>query len=115
MRDELDYGKVSQRYDYYSKERLNFSDNATSIMNKIKDGYVPNEADVFELLERDQKKIDDYRKFYNIRKNMEDTGKISEGDLKFLIESLDVDDKTSKIMYEGFKNNGLIKENKSSK
>lgn len=56
MRDELDYGKVSQRYDYYSKERLNFSDNATSIMNKIKDGYVPNEADVFELLERDQKK-----------------------------------------------------------
>ncbi len=109
MRDELDDGKASQRYDYYSEERLNFSDNATIIMNKIKDGYDPNEADVFELLERDQKRIDDYRKFYNIRKDIEDTGKISEGDLKFLIESLGVDEETSKKMYEGFKEKGVVK------
>ena len=112
MIDENNEAKASQRFEYYSEKRLNFSDDSNSIINKIKDGYDPNEADVFELLETDQRRIDEYRKFYNIRKNIEDNGNISEEDLEFLVKKLNVDEKTSNKLIDGFKEKGVVRDGK---
>ena len=48
-------------------------------MNKIKNGYISNDADVFELCCDDQKKVDEYREMFDIKQRVKD-GKISEQD-----------------------------------
>ena len=52
------------------------------------------ELDVFIICNDNQQQIDEYKKFYNIRKNIKD-GKLSKNDLYFLIDTLCGDDRES--------------------
>lgn len=104
------YDKVlSQcRYEYYKKNRVNESTAADMILAKIKNGYDPNEADVFELMCDDDSKINQYRKYYNIKKQIENDEKISESDLMFLIEQLNLNSSESNELIKQFKKKGLV-------
>lgn len=73
------------------KKKINNSDSANNIMNKIKNGYIPNDADVFELYCDDQKKVDEYREMFDIKQRVKD-GKISEQDYQFLINKIGIND-----------------------
>ena len=53
---DLEQALINKRYEQYQKQKINNSDSANSIMNKIKNGQIPNDADVFELCCDDQKK-----------------------------------------------------------
>ena len=66
-----------------------------AILEEMKNVYVPNEADVFELMNTDQKKIDEYRSFYDLREKVSSNEKISKEDLELLISELDLDGKLS--------------------
>lgn len=88
---DLEQALINKRYEQYQKQKINNSDSANSIMNKIKNGYIPNDADVFELCCDDQKKVDEYREMFNINQRVKD-GKISEQDYQFLINKIGIND-----------------------
>lgn len=88
---DLEQALINKRYEQYQKQKINNSDSANNIMNKIKNGYIPNEADVFELCCDDQKKVDEYREMFDIKQRVKD-GKISEQDYQFLINKIGIND-----------------------
>ena len=88
---DLEQALINKRYEQYQKQKMNNSDSANSIMNKIKNGYIPNDADVFELCCDDQKKVDEYREMFDIKQRVKD-GKISEQDYQFLISKIGIND-----------------------
>ena len=88
---DLEQALINKRYEQYQKQKINNSDSANSIMNKIKNGYIPNDADVFELCCDDQKKVDEYREMFDIKQRVKD-GKISEQDYQFLINKIGIND-----------------------
>lgn len=57
---------TNELFDYYNNNRENYSESANNIMIKIKNGYKPNMADIFELFCTDEEKINDYRMKFNI-------------------------------------------------
>ena len=88
---DLEQALINKRYEQYQKQKINNSDSANSIMNKIKNGYIPNDADVFELCCDDKKKVDEYREMFDIKQRVKD-GKISEQDYQFLINKIGIND-----------------------
>lgn len=88
---DLEQALINKRYEQYQKQKINNSDSANNIMNKIKNGYIPNDADVFELSCDDQKKVDEYREMFDIKQRVKD-GKISEQDYQFLINKIGIND-----------------------
>lgn len=88
---DLEQALINKRYEQYQKQKINNSDSANNIMNKIKNGYIPNDADVFELCCDDQKKVDEYREMFDIKQRVKD-GKISEQDYQFLINKIGIND-----------------------
>lgn len=88
---DLEQALINKRYEQYQKKKINNSDSANNIMNKIKNGYIPNDADVFELYCDDQKKVDEYREMFDIKQRVKD-GKISEQDYQFLINKIGIND-----------------------
>lgn len=88
---DLEQALINKRYEQYQKQKMNNSDSANNIMNKIKNGYIPNDADVFELCCDDQKKVDEYREMFDIKQRVKD-GKISEQDYQFLISKIGIND-----------------------
>jgi len=106
---EQEQASIKARYEYYKNNRKNVSKEAEGILNKIREGYIPNEADVFELLETDQNKINQYRKFYKIKDSISKDGRINQEDLNFLIKQLGIDEQTSALMEQQFKFRNKIK------
>ena len=106
--NDVETARVSAMYEYFSKHANNTSGSAKEILSKIKNGYVPNEKDVFELIETDQKKIDKYKAFYDIRQRIRENGKVSEEDLKFLVNELGLDKDLSADVINNFNKSDLV-------
>ena len=112
---DLEQALINKRYEQYQKQKINNSDSANNIMNKIKNGYIPNEADVFELCCDDQKKVDEYRKMFDIKQRVKD-GKISEQDYQFLINKIGInDDYLQSLIKKMFLAKGVFDEGNQTK
>lgn len=105
---DLEQALISQRYEQYQKQKINNSDSANAIMDKIKNGYIPNEADVFELCYDNQKKVDEYREMFDVKQRVKD-GPISEQDYQFLINKIGInDDYLQSLIKQIFLNKGIL-------
>ena len=112
---DLEQALINKRYEQYQKQKINNSDSANNIMNKIKNGYIPNEADVFELCCDDQKKVDEYREMFDIKQRVKD-GKISEQDYQFLINKIGInDDYLQSLIKKMFLDKGVFDEGNQTK
>ena len=112
---DLEQALINKRYEQYQKQKINNSDSANSIMNKIKNGYIPNDADVFELCCDDQKKVDEYREMFDIKQRVKD-GKISEQDYQFLISKIGInDDYLQSLIKKMFLAKGVFDEGNQTK
>ncbi len=112
---DLEQALINKRYEQYQKQKINNSDSANSIMNKIKNGYIPNDADVFELCCDDQKKVDEYREMFDIKQRVKD-GKISEQDYQFLINKIGInDDYLQSLIKKMFLAKGVFDEGNQTK
>ena len=112
---DLEQALINKRYEQYQKQKINNSDSANNIMNKIKNGYIPNDADVFELCCDDQKKVDEYREMFNIKQRVKD-GKISEQDYQFLINKIGInDDYLQSLIKKMFLAKGIFDEGNQTK
>lgn len=91
----MDNAEIRKRYETYAKQQVNFSPSANAIMEKIKNGYDPNQADVFELMTNDQAKVDKYRYFYDLKQKALDTSKeFTEEEFDSLIDLMGLKDET---------------------
>ncbi len=112
---DLEQALINKRYEQYQKQKINNSDSANNIMNKIKNGYIPNDADVFELCCDDQKKVDEYREMFDIKQRVKD-GKISEQDYQFLINKIGInDDYLQSLIKKMFLAKGVFDEGNQTK
>ena len=112
---DLEQALINKRYEQYQKQKMNNSDSANNIMNKIKNGYIPNDADVFELCCDDQKKVDEYREMFDIKQRVKD-GKISEQDYQFLINKIGInDDYLQSLIKKMFLAKGVFDEGNQTK
>lgn len=112
---DLEQALINKRYEQYQKQKINNSDSANNIMNKIKNGYIPNDADVFELCCDDQKKVDEYREMFDIKQRVKD-GKISEQDYQFLINKIGInDDYLQSLIKKMFLAKGVFDEDNQTK
>lgn len=66
-----------ETYDYYRKHTINRTEGALIILKKIKNGYVPTNADFFELTNTDPKIIEEYREFHQLSNQESDEDYIS--------------------------------------
>lgn len=89
--EEFNKAIINQRYNYYLSKKVNNSESANKILERIKDGYEPNTADIFELCCDNQKKIDEYREMFDVEQRVKN-GKISKADYEFLIEKIGIND-----------------------
>ena len=89
--EEFNKAIINQRYNYYLSKKVNNSESANKILERIKDGYEPDDADVFELCCNDQKMIEEYREMFDIKQRVKN-GNISKSDYDFLIEKVGVND-----------------------
>ena len=90
-KDELDRVLINQRYNYYLKVKTNNSEHANMLLEKIKNGYEPNDADVFELCCDDEEKNAEYREMFDIKQRVKD-GQISKKDYEYLIKKIGIND-----------------------
>lgn len=105
---DLEQALINKGYEQYQKQKINNSDSANNIMDKIKNGYIPNDADVFELCCDVQKKVDEYREMFDIKQRVKD-GKISEQDYQFLINKIGInDDYLQSLIKQIFLNKGIL-------
>ena len=112
---DLEQALINKRYEQYQKQKMNNSDSANNIMNKIKNGYIPNDADVFELCCDYQKKVDEYREMFDIKQRVKD-GKISEQDYQFLINKIGInDDYLQSLIKKMFLAKGVFDEGNQTK
>ena len=112
---DLEQALINKRYEQYQKQKINNSDSDNNIMNKIKNGYIPNDADVFELCCDDQKKVDEYREMFDIKQRVKD-GKISEQDYQFLINKIGInDDYLQSLIKKMFLAKGVFDEGNQTK
>lgn len=101
---------INQRYNYYLSKKINNSDHANMILEQIKKGYEPNDADVFELCCDNQEKIDGYREMYDIKQRAKD-GKISTEDYNYLINKMNINDEyLESTLKQTFISKGILSE-----
>lgn len=83
-----------ENLEYWKANQQNFSQEAEEVIKKAQEGKKLSELDVFILTCPEQEKIDEYRKFYNIRESIKD-GTVIKEDLHFLIDTLCGEDKNT--------------------
>lgn len=106
--EEMDRAIINQRYNYYLKVKINNSEHANMLLEKIKNGYEPNDADVFELCCDDEEKITKYREMFDIKQRVKD-GKISEKDYEYLINKIGINDEyLEEVLREKFISSGKL-------
>lgn len=88
-----------RRIEAYSKYRRNFSNEAELIMKKLYEGKEISQLEVFILSCDDEKKIEQYKKFYNTREQI-NNGSISLEQLELLSSELKIDDEDLKKRLE---------------
>lgn len=112
---DFEQALASRRYEYYLNQKINNSDSANRLMERIKEGYDPNEADVFELVCDEQEKIDEYRKMFDVKQRVKD-GQITEADYQFLINKIGIkDDYLQPLMKQMFIAKGILSEDSNIK
>lgn len=82
---------MERRIEAYSKYRRNFSNEAEAIMKKLYEGKELSQLEVFILSCDDEQKIDQYKKFYRLRENI-NNGSLSPEQFEILSSELRIDD-----------------------
>lgn len=81
-----------ENVEYWKSNQKNFSEEANLIIKKAEEGEKLSELDVFIITCESQEKVEQYKRFYKIRKSVKE-GNIKKDDLHFLINTLCGEDK----------------------
>ena len=82
---------AKQNYDFYLSKLGNDTPEALELLEKIKNGYEPNQRDVFVIMCNDLEQIKEYTTFYDLRERIKN-GIVSEQDFNYLISAMQIND-----------------------
>ena len=93
---------IKEDLEYWKSQQKNFSESANLVIEKVQNGKKLNELDIFTLICDDDEKIQEYKKFFDIRESIKD-GKLTQEGLDFLVDKLCGNDTDmAKKMKNGF-------------
>lgn len=104
----LAIASIKQEYELYANNRINFTKEADDLLEKIKNGGELSDTEVFILNCDDPKKISEYSKFDDIRKQIKEDNAITLNDFNFLCDAMKLDSHTKRLLEIGYKSKGLI-------
>lgn len=78
--EEIRRAQIKLKYDYYLKNRVNFSKQADDILEKVKQGLEINDKEVFILFCDDINQINKYSYIYDIKQKVKNN-ELTEEDL----------------------------------
>ena len=82
---------AKQNYDFYLSKLGNSTPEALDLLERIKNGYQPNQRDVFVIMCDNLEQIERYTTFYDLRERTKN-GTISERDFNFLLKEMQIND-----------------------
>ena len=104
---ELSKAIAQKNFQEYSKVRQNYSPETDEIMDKIKNGHVPNKIEVFTLMCDEPEKIEKYKMMEELRERVKD-GVISEADFEYLIGAVGLDSDIGNLLRQQFILKGIL-------
>ena len=104
----LAIASIKQEYELFANNRVNFTKEADDLLEKIKNGGELSDREAFILNCDDPKKISEYSKFDDIRKQINEDNAITLDDFNFLIDAMKLDSHTKRLLEIGYKSKGLI-------
>lgn len=120
--DSLDLARAKTKvtYDFFTKNRKNFSNEANQLMERIKRGHIPNDMEIRILLWEEKYLTDEYLKDYLTdeqivsKKEMDEiqqrvsNGKIDTKDFNKLVEIMGFDADYANILKQAFSLKGIL-------
>ena len=104
----LAIASTKQEYELFANNHINFTKEADELLEKIKNGGELTDREAFILNCDDPKKISEYSKFDDIRKQINEDNAITLDDFNFLIDAMKLDSHTKRLLEIGYKSKGLI-------
>ena len=104
----LAIASIKQEYELYANNRINFTQEADDLLEKIKNGGELSNKEAFILNCDDPQIISKYLKFDDIKKQIKEDNAITLNDFNFLCEAMKLDSHTKRLLEIGYKSKGLI-------
>ncbi len=115
--EDIIYAEIKQEYEYWAKKRINISKRTDEMLKKVLNGHTLSRKEEFEMMCSDQKEIERFSTFEDLKGRVTSNKVISEEDFYNLCNQIGFDEKMTETIKIGFENKGLIvksyKENKS--
>ena len=99
---------IKQEYELFANSRINFTNEADDLLEKIKNGGELSNKEAFILNCDDPQIISKYSKFDDIKKQIKEDNAITLNDFNFLCEAMKLDSHTKRLLEIGYKSKGLI-------
>ena len=104
----LAIASIKQEYELFANNRINFTNEADDLLEKIKNGGELSNKEAFILNCDDPQIISKYLKFDDIKKQIKEDNAITLNDFNFLCEAMKLDSHTKRLLEIGYKSKGLI-------
>lgn len=104
----LAIASIKQEYELFANNRINFTEEADDLLEKIKNGGELSDREAFILNCDDPQIISEYSKFDDIKKQIKEDNAITLNDFNFLCEAMKLDSHTKRLLEIGYKSKGLI-------
>lgn len=107
-------------YDYFFKNRKNFSKEADELLEKIKNGYEPTDKEIF-FLSSSQEWLDEHKELVSLKDELDEIrnrvacGNISEKDFNRLTEICEFNKEDIEKLRTSFSKKGILNEEKSNR
>lgn len=104
----LAIASIKQEYELFANNRINFTEEADDLLEKIKNGGELSNKEAFILNCDDPQIISEYSKLDDIKKQIKEDNAITLNDFNFLCEAMKLDSHTKRLLEIGYKSKGLI-------
>ena len=106
--EELAVAFTKQTYENYANARVNNSEQADLILERIKYGHIPTKYEIFELMCDDPIKIEQYITLQTIKDRVNSNDVIAKEDFDTLSDIIGLDQETSEQIRLSFVNKGIL-------
>ena len=104
---ELAIASIKQEYEFWIKRRENISPRTDELLKQILNGHILTKTEELEMVCSDQKMVEHYKLYEDLKQRISNNNVISYDDLYELCYEMGLDDKTTELMRLFFEQKGL--------
>ena len=106
--EDLAIASIEQEYEYWVNNRTNISERTNTILTQILNGHIISNIEAFEMICDEPQKVEQYANLEKLKQRISSNNGISSDDFEFLCKIIGFDLETTKLIKQGYENNGLI-------